>query len=312
MKKKASDLVKYCIAQVGRPYWLGGFGQAASRDLYDQNKGRLKYGPWEGDYEKAIGQKVHDCCGLVKGFVWTDGPNVPYKAGQYETNGLGDWGVNDQYAKCTKKGDIATMPDIPGLLVFTKNLGHMGVYIGNGEVVEARGHAYGVQRNNLRDRGFALWGRLDCCIDYDTEKKQAGNAKIREFQAWINKYLPMQYLGAKLEEDGIFGPITRKASVKSLQYWLNKQYRAGLAVDGGYGPLTKAACKMLCKGASGDGVYILQGLLYCHGYDPKGFDGSFGVNGGTGCLNAVKSFQRDRGLEVDGKAGPLTFEKLCK
>ena len=75
----------------------------------------------------------------------------------------------------------------------------------------------------------------------------------------------MQYLTVNLETDGKFGPLTRKAAVKCLQYWLNKQYGAGLAVDGG-----------------------------------------------TGCLNAVKSFRWDRGLEVDGKAGPLTFEKLCK
>lgn len=311
MKKKASDLVKYCLAQIGRPYWLGGFGQAASRDLYEQNKNRLKYGSWEGDYERHVGQKVHDCCGLVKGFVWTDGPDIPWRAGQYKINGMnGDWGVAEQYEKCTKKGDISSIPEIPGLLVFTKNMSHMGVYIGNGEVVEARGHAYGVQRNKLKDRNFALWGRLDCCIDYDTEKTTVDGNKIKAFQQWINSYLPIKYLGIKLEIDGKYGALTRKAAIKALQYWLNSTYSAGLAVDGGYGPLTKAKTPLLVRGNKGPGVYILQGLLYAKGYDPKGFDGSFGASGGMGCYNAVKAYQADNGLEVDGKAGGETFGKL--
>lgn len=43
---------------------------------------------------------------------------------------------------CKEKGKIATMPDVPGVLVFMS--GHVGVYIGGGEVIEARGHEYGV------------------------------------------------------------------------------------------------------------------------------------------------------------------------
>ena len=52
-------------------------------------------------------------------------------------------------------------------------------------------------------------------------------------------------------------------------------------------------------------------MLYGNGYNPNGFDGSFGVNGGTGCLNAVKDFQRDNGLTVDGRAVKNTFRELC-
>ena len=40
-KKTNTGLIEYCKKQVGRPYWLGGFGQAASKSLYDQNKTRL-------------------------------------------------------------------------------------------------------------------------------------------------------------------------------------------------------------------------------------------------------------------------------
>lgn len=311
-KKKASDLVKYCIAQIGKPYWNGTFGHAASRDLYEEKKRQLPK-EYEWSYDTSIaGQKVHDCCGMIKGFCWTDNADTPFRSGQYEINGCGDWSVVDMYNNCTKKGDISSMPEIPGLLVFTKTMSHMGVYIGNGEVVEARGHNYGVQRNKLKSRNFVLWGRLDCCVEYDTEKvaKPADGNKIKAFQKWINSYLPAKYLSAKLEEDGKYGALTRKAAIKALQYWLNSTYSAGLAVDGSYGPLTKKKTPLIIKGCKGPGVYILQGLLYAKGYDPKGFDGSFGASGGMGCYNAVKAYQKDVGIEVDGKAGGETFYKL--
>ena len=310
MNNKAIELCIYAIGQLGRPYWLGGFGQEATEDLYQRTKDRL--GINYPDYKSQLGKKVHDCCGLVKGFFWT--PDADSTKYTYQKT-MPDLGVDGQFDACTETGDINTIPEIKGILVFTQNMSHMGVYIGNDEVIEARGHDYGVVKTKLKSRNWAKWGKLKY-LDYtDAEvakpAKQTGNAQIMTFQTWINKYLPMQHLGTKLDVDGKFGPLTRKAAIKCLQYWLNKQYGTGLAVDGGYGPLTKAACKVLRKGSSGDGVYILQGLLYCHGYDPKGFDGSFGVYGGEGCLNAVKAFQADNGLEVDGEAGPLTFENLC-
>lgn len=134
---------------------------------------------------------------------------------------------------------------------------------------------------------------------------------VKDFQKYINNNLPMQYLGTKLAVDGGFGPATKTAAIKMLQYWLNKTYGAGLAVDGGFGPATTAAIRSVVFGQTGMGVYILQGLLYGNGYDPKGFDGSFGANGGQGCLNAVKYFQSDNNLAVDGRAGPATLKALC-
>ena len=100
--KKAKELVAYCEKQVGRPYWQGGIGQMASRDLYEQNKNRLNYGDWS-IYEKDVGKKVHDCCGLFKAFFWTDDADAFLKNGQYESNGCKDMSVEEIYKKCTKK-----------------------------------------------------------------------------------------------------------------------------------------------------------------------------------------------------------------
>lgn len=58
------------------------------------------------------------------------------------------------------------MPDIPGVLVFMP--GHVGVYVGNGKVIEARGHAYGVVQTDLNKRGWKEWGKLNW-IEYTEE-----------------------------------------------------------------------------------------------------------------------------------------------
>lgn len=49
--------------------------------------------------------------------------------------------------------------------------GHVGVYIGNGKVVEARGHDYGVVETNLVDRGWTQWGKCPY-IEYNPETKE--------------------------------------------------------------------------------------------------------------------------------------------
>ena len=47
------------------------------------------------------------------------------------------------------------MPDTPGLAVWKS--GHIGVYIGNGEVIEAMGTKYGVVKTQLEGRGWTHW-----------------------------------------------------------------------------------------------------------------------------------------------------------
>lgn len=63
---------------------------------------------------------------------------------------------------------------------------------------------------------------------------------------------------------------------------------------------------ILRKGSTGKYVTELQTLLVGYGYDPKGIDGIFG----PGCLAAVKKFQQDKKLVVDGCVGPKTWGAL--
>ena len=63
----------------------------------------------------------------------------------------------------------------------------------------------------------------------------------------------------------------------------------------------------LKRGATGWAVERLQRELTARGYDPKGIDGSFG----PGCDTALRSCQKDLGLEVDGSCGPATLSALA-
>lgn len=63
--------------------------------------------------------------------------------------------------------------------------GHVGVYIGNGEVIEARGHAYGVVTTKLSSRGWTQWGKCPY-IDYITEDEDMTGEQIYNR---LNEYL---------------------------------------------------------------------------------------------------------------------------
>ena len=155
--KTGTSLAEYAIAQLGRPYWWGCFGQRADAALYMQKKKQYPGYYTAGDFASQYGQKVHDCVGLIKGYLWCGSPDsLPTKYSSAQ-----DVAVEGLYRKCSRKGSITTLPEITGVCVFMANMGHVGVYIGNGEVVEAMGHAYGVVKTKLAGRGWAYWGMPD-------------------------------------------------------------------------------------------------------------------------------------------------------
>ena len=163
MSKTAKGLVEYAKAQLGLPYWYGTFGNTGSEELWKAKKKQYpQYYNWTGtpydNFPSQYGKRVHDCVGLIKGYLWSDTPTAKPKY-----NGSQDTSANGMLAKCKENGSIATIPDIPGVLVFMD--GHVGVYIGNGEVIEARGHEYGVVKTQLKSRPWKWWGKCPW-IDY--------------------------------------------------------------------------------------------------------------------------------------------------
>lgn len=156
MSKTGQGLAEYAKAQLGKPYWWGTFGQTASAALLTQKREQYpdRYGSYGDECKKQYGQKVHDCVGLIKGYLWCDTPDSEpiYKAAQ-------DVAVSGLFMVCPENGSIDTMPDIPGVCVFMRDMSHVGVYIGGGDVVEATGHARGVVKTKLAGRGWGLWGK---------------------------------------------------------------------------------------------------------------------------------------------------------
>lgn len=126
---------------------------------------------------------------------------------------------------------------------------------------------------------------------------------VKKFQTWMNTNYNMG-----LVVDGIYGVNTKLSAVKVYQRYLNTVFKAGLIVDGIWGAKTKNATRNVKQDDSGLVVYILQGLLYCYGFDANGFDGIFG----RGMLAAVQSFQKSKKLDADGIIGKNTFEAMMK
>lgn len=298
MSKTAKGLVEYAKAQLGRPYWYGTFGQAANISVYNQKKKQYPtYYMWSYPKEDE-GIKVHDCVGLIKGYIWCDSNDD--KTPVYI--GTQDKSANGMRDACKEKGDISTMPEIAGILVFMQH--HVGVYIGNGEVIEARGHAYGVVKTNLKSRKWTSWGKCPY-ITYESNANTIVNKDkidtVAEVQKWLNETYKFD-----LATDNLFGRKTRIALTKALQIELGF---TGKEVDGSCGSKTKAAIKKnnLRRGSKNNLVKVLQGFLVCNGYSEAYVDGSFG--GGT--EKSVRKYQEKNGLTVDGVVGSKTFDILC-
>lgn len=184
MPNTNSWLCIYAIAQLGRPYWFGAAGQFSSAELASGLG--LKSDPLYTDWPTQLGQKVHDCSGLVVGALTCNGVNEAPS-----TNSPIAHSANLQYKDyCkTKSNNMNDFPSIPGTLVFPSggNKTHVGIYVGtyidkSGEphhntVVEAMGHKYGVTTTLISNSKWTCWGQLDCC-EVDTTTETTFDARI--------------------------------------------------------------------------------------------------------------------------------------
>lgn len=84
-----------------------------------------------------------DCIGLIKSYYWSGKPDGGTGSPNYPTpkNGLGkyypDVNAGFMYQTAKVKGKISDMPEIPGLIVYSKSHPHVGIYIGNGYTIES-------------------------------------------------------------------------------------------------------------------------------------------------------------------------------
>ena len=107
-----------------------------------------------------------DCIGLIKYYLMADkyGDNPVY-AQQYDS-----LNADGLFTHATESGPISTLPEIPGLLLHMS--GHVGIYIGGGYAIEARGTAYGVVKTKVAGRGWDHWYKC-IWLSYTTAQTQA-------------------------------------------------------------------------------------------------------------------------------------------
>ena len=199
---------------------------------------------------KWIGHTVADCSGL---FSWA------FK----KLGGIMYHGSDTMYRKyCVNKGELCKGKRTdqrmlkPGTAVFVwngSNYSHVGLYVGDGIVIEAMGTIKGVTTTKVSAGKWTHWGELTG-VDYAGESESGiQNSEVKE--------------------------------------------------NGGIWPTLR-------RGSKGNAVKECQALLEKHGYDlgPCGVDGDFGRM----TEKAVRAFQEDRGLKVDGIVGPVTRKELMK
>ena len=155
--KNARDLVTYALHawenQWG--YVWGTFGQVLTESLLEQKIRQYPSGVGDKEdviREKWLGGRTVDCVGLIKSYGWLDPETMTI---QYGSHDMPDVGADAMYYGAQVKGTLDTMPETPGLAVW--HSGHIGIYLGDGEVIEAMGTAYGVVRTRLEERGWTHW-----------------------------------------------------------------------------------------------------------------------------------------------------------
>lgn len=120
------------------------------------------------------------------------------------------------------------------------------------------------------------------------------------------------FTGAGLVVDGVRGTLTKKAGIMAVQTALNLDFKAGLKVDGEWGPKSDAALKKrsVRLGSTRYLVTAVEILLMLKGYNPNGVEcpGQFG----SGCAAATGNYQTDHSLKADKIAGYNTIKSLIK
>lgn len=169
--KNNLDIVKWAVhaQENGWGYVYGTYGSVLDEALLTSKI--AQYPDEVGGKEDFIrqnwlGGRTADCVGLIKGYGWYNTQTAQIEIG---ANGMPDIGADTMYENASEKGTIDTIPEIPGLAVWHE--GHIGIYIGNGEVIQAANTNAGVIRTPIGQSGWTHWLKIPY-INYIEESEE--------------------------------------------------------------------------------------------------------------------------------------------
>jgi len=102
-----------------------------------------------------MGRRTVDCVCFIKSYIWWDDVKGEPAYQKYINGILVDVTADSMFNAAKVKGRIATIPDIPGVCVY--KTGHIGIYAGHGQVIEAKGTVDGVVQTSLKGIGSSNW-----------------------------------------------------------------------------------------------------------------------------------------------------------
>lgn len=210
IEKKANNIVYY-KNRFG--YVLSGQGDYYTKVLATQWGNAKRAGKTKNYFvtqcKHWFGRYVVDCSGMIVEAYRAFDPKFTDKSANYFYNSY-----------TSEHGKISTLPEIPGVIVW-KN-GHIGVYIGEGLVIEARGYAYGVVVSKLSTQKWTNWGKLKNVTYTESTKPKPEFARELKYKS---------------------SSLMRGTDVKALQNLLTTAGQSVGAIDGIFGKRTRNAVK---------------------------------------------------------------------
>ena len=151
-KRKAAGLVAFCESKIGTPYVYGAKGEvlteARLQTLAKQNPS-MYTSSYTAKAKQFIGQRCTDCSGLIS---WYTG----IVRGSYNYHDTAD-----------ERAAIGALDEsMIGWALWKP--GHIGVYIGDGYCIEAKGINYGTIKSKVKNTAWQKVLKL-CDIDYNVD-----------------------------------------------------------------------------------------------------------------------------------------------
>ena len=247
-QERSSCIAAYALAQVGGPYIYGATAKTCTisyrmqrAEQYPQYANKIEGAcpALSGEGVGCVGCKhngrlAHDCAQLTRFAAKAAELSLP--SGATSQWNKGDWAAS---------GEISTLPACTICFVYRKASGkmqHTGIYMGDGTVIDARGHDKGVLHATLASYPWTHWAILqgmelpdNLLAEEELERPEdrpmlrcgSSGDMVRQLQTMLRK------CGYTLTVDGKFGAMTQQAV-------MSFQGTHGLKRDAIVGPLTWA------------------------------------------------------------------------